>query len=154
MALLIAALVVAIAAAATSIILMITAGPPFAASRGFSSVGEQIYFTGTDPDGAVSFARGPPWFQMHDGGCVVCHGSDGKGGRVSMMGTFTVPDIRYKTLTKPHEDMPAFTEETIKRAIMQGKDSDGSELSANMPRWRMSNEDLDSVIDFLKRLSQ
>lgn len=70
------------------------------------------------------------------------------------MGGFTAPDIRYDTLTKPHEDMPAFTRETIKRAIAQGKDSDGSELSANMPRWRISDEDLDSVIDFLKRLSQ
>ncbi len=149
---LIAALIIAIVAASVSVILLLTSAPPFATSRTFSSAGEQIYFTGTTTRGAIDFTGGPPWFQMHDGGCVVCHGSDGKGGRIPMMGGFTAPDIRYKTLTKPHEDMPAFTRATIGRAITEGKDSDGSDLSGNMPRWRMSKTDLDEVIDYLKRL--
>ncbi|MCL5291740.1 MAG: cytochrome c [Actinobacteria bacterium] len=146
------ALVVIAVVTTVSFIFMMSGAPFRGQARDFSSNGERIFFAGRNSRNAIDFRKGPPWFQMHGGGCVVCHGSDGRGGRVPMMGGFTAPDIRYKTLTMPHDDEPAFTNATIKRAITEGKESDGSDLSGNMPRWRMSDADLNDLIGFLKSL--
>jgi len=119
-------------------------------SRDFKTNGEQIYFTGISRRGSVSFSGGPVWFQMHGGGCVDCHGVNGKGGRIiTMMGNFTAHDIRYKTLV--NED-PPFNIKSIKRAITKGIDQKDKRLDPNMPKWNMSDEDLNDVIKFLKTL--
>ncbi len=82
--------------------------------------------------------------------CVSCHGSDGKGGHVQMMmTTVQVPDIRYSTLT---QSAPAYTDETIKRAVTQGLDAEGKPLNWPMPRWQMSDAQLNDLIAFLKTL--
>jgi cytochrome c oxidase subunit II len=49
-------------------------------------------------------------------------------------------------------DHPPYTEETLKRAIIQGIDPAGEPLEWPMPRWNMSDEDLNDLIDFLKML--
>jgi len=73
-----------------------------------------------------------------------------------MMRVFEVPDIRYKTLTAGEhgEEMrhEPYTDETIKRAITEGVEPDGERLEWPMPRWRMSEEDLDDLLEFLKTL--
>jgi len=136
-------------------------GGPFRgpATAEFSSNGEQIYFTGTSSKGVVTATGGPFWFQMHDGGCVVCHGPAGRGGEVFMMGTrFTAPNITYKTLTgegrgaEGEEEHRPYTDALIKRAITRGLNPDGEQLSDNMPRWQMSDEELDDIIAYLKVL--
>jgi cytochrome c oxidase subunit 2 len=121
----------------------ITQVPP----GGYASNGEQIFFTGTSSRDTITVSGGPIWFQMHGGGCATCHGSDGRGGSVVMMGRFTTPNITYKALIKE-----GFNDALIKRAITQGKDEKGDALSANMPRWHMSNRDLNDVIGYLKTL--
>ena len=87
--------------------------------------------------------------------CVTCHGPDGKGGQVRMMmSSFTAPDIRYSTLTAVSQGMdhPPYTDETIKQAITQGVDPGGNALNFPMPRWSMSDQDLNDLIGYLKTL--
>ncbi|MFQ6059086.1 MAG: c-type cytochrome [Anaerolineae bacterium] len=125
----------------------------------YRSNGEQIYFTATSQRGTpITSDMG---MGMMGGGaaCASCHGPDGRGGRVRMMmGTFVAPDIRYGTLTaeemehEGEEAHPPYTDETIKRAITQGVDPAGEPLEWPMPRWTMTEEDLDNLLEFLKSL--
>jgi cytochrome c oxidase subunit 2 len=78
--------------------------------------------------------------------CVSCHGPDGKGGEhvMGMMQVMNAPDIRLKTL----EDEYSTT--TFKQAVEQGLDEEGQPLSDDMPRWKMSDLDIDDLIAYLK----
>jgi cytochrome c oxidase subunit 2 len=124
------------------------------------SNGQQIYTTSTSQRGtAIEFEMGGG--MMMPGGmiaCATCHGADGRGREVRMMmRTFSAPDIRYKTLTSPRtneqgEAEPIFTEATIKQAITEGTDPDGTPLQWPMPRWSMSAADLQDLVNYLKSL--
>lgn len=126
----------------------------------FRSNGERIYFTATSDSGQPITAEMAGMRMIHPGmmTCATCHGPDGRGGRVTMMmGTFEAPDIRYSTLTRAdhddaHEEHPPYTDETIKRAITQGIDPAGEPLDWAMPRWQMSEQDLNDLLEFLKTL--
>ena len=125
--------------------------------QGYTSNGEAIYFTGANDRGQrIPFTGGPMWLSMHGGGCASCHGPDGRGGAPVMMGTEIPPDIRYHHLTEEeHEEgeaHPPYTDETIKRAITEGVEPDGEQMDLTMPRWQMSEQDLDDLIEFLKTL--
>jgi cytochrome c oxidase subunit II len=129
-------------------------------SRTFKSNGEQIYFTATSQRG-TPITSDLQMGMMGSGAvaCASCHGPDGRGGQVQMMmQTFDAPDIRYRTLTSEGmshgegEDHPPYTDETIKRAITQGVDPGGNSLKWPMPRWSMSDADLNDLLDYLKSL--
>ncbi|MCR4406229.1 MAG: cytochrome c [Anaerolineae bacterium] len=131
--------------------------PPISGS--YRSNGEQIYFTATSQRGTpiTSDLR----MGMMGSGmwtCATCHGANGRGGTVRMMmRIFETPDIRYKTLTSPEEhaeteEHEPYTDEDIKRAITEGIEPDGKPLDWPMPRWSMSDEDLDDLLEFLKTL--
>lgn len=129
--------------------------------RSFSSNGERIYYTGTsERTGLILFQGGPMWLRMHGGSCVNCHRTTGKGGIPVMMGTAIPSDIRYKTLTvKEHhhegekeEEHPPYTDELIRRAITKGLNPAGNSLDRTMPRFIITKEDLDDVIEYLKTL--
>ena len=129
--------------------------------QGYASNGETIYFTGFNDQGErVPFTGGPMWLSMHGGSCASCHGPDGRGGAPAMMGTEIPPDIRYHHLTEEeHEEEheageahPSYTDETIKRAITEGVEPDGEPMDMTMPRWQMSERDLDDLLEFLKTL--
>lgn len=141
------------------------------APRSFASPGEQIYFTATGADGrAIPFEMSGGGIPMMMGGamaCADCHGSDGRGGRVRMMMAMsTAPDIRYATLTaaehghrdneENHTDEepehPPYTDETLRNAITRGVNPAGEPLAWPMPRWRLDDDDLTALIDFLKTL--
>lgn len=101
------------------------------------------------------------WLGMRGGGCVVCHGVHGRGGvPVMMMGGAIPSDIRYGALTKEaHRESEgarehaAYTDTLLKRAITEGLDPAGKSLDWTMPRWRMTPEDLDDLVAFLKTLA-
>ncbi|MFQ5975553.1 MAG: c-type cytochrome, partial [Candidatus Hydrothermarchaeales archaeon] len=125
----------------------------------YSSNGERIYYAGTSNSGktiTADMGMGPMMSSMMT--CVNCHGEDGKGGKIQMMmGTYEVPDIRYSVLTEEEhghegEEHPPYTEELIKKALTEGIEPDGEQLEFPMPRWSMSDEDLDDLIDYLKTL--
>lgn len=156
--LLVAATVAAIAAVLSSCGMMGAWTSRFDPGR-FRSDGERIYFTATNSAGQVIRYDGGPggaMMMMHRYACVDCHGADGKGGRVATMGqAFDAPNITWSALAPEHHadtqmDHPPYTEETVKRAITRGLDPDGKPLDSPMPRWRMSDQDLDAVIAFLK----
>ena len=120
---------------------------------GFTSNGQRIFFTATDSSGRPILYRGGMMMRM---ACANCHGPDGQGLRTPM---FVSPNITYQNLTSPEGMLEpdggrghTYTDETIKRAITQGVDPAGEPLQWPMPRWRMSERDLDDLIAFLKTL--
>jgi cytochrome c oxidase subunit II len=129
----------------------------------YASNGERIYYTGVSERARpIRFDGGPPWLMMHGGGCVSCHGIEGRGGVPVMMGTAIPADIRYAALTEDEghghdkeegeEAHPPYTDELIKRAITQGLNPADKPLDQTMPRWQMTEEDLNDLIAYLKTL--
>jgi cytochrome c oxidase subunit 2 len=123
----------------------------------YVSNGQMIYFTGRNQQGErISFDGAPMWLYRHGGSCASCHGPDGRGGAPVMMGTEIPGDIRYSHLTEEEheegEEHPPYTDELIKRAITQGLNPAGEPLDPTMPRWHMSDQDLNDLIQFLKTL--
>lgn len=135
-------------------------GPWSYEKRTFSSNGERIYYTGISAkDGPIPIAGGPMWLHMGPVGCVACHGLTGRGGVPVMMGAAVPEDIRYEALTKgepgagkAETEHPPYTDALIKRAVTQGLDPAGKPLDWTMPRWQMSDQDLNDVIAYLKTL--
>ena len=127
---------------------------------GYESNGERIYFTGQSETGPRITSQMQGMHRMPSGrmACVDCHSPDGRGGIVRMMmSSFEAPDIRYRTLTEgehadDHADHPPYTDEDIKRAITQGLDPSGEPLEWLMPRWEMTGEQLDDLLEFLRSL--
>jgi cytochrome c oxidase subunit 2 len=119
----------------------------------FTSNGERIYFTSTSENGTeLSYTSGPSstgWMMM--GGrlaCASCHGPDGRGGvhSMGMMEVMEAPDIRWLTL------QDEFSDDSFRLAVEEGQDPDGSIMSMDMPRWKMSDQDLSDLLSFLKSL--
>ena len=121
----------------------------------FRGNGERIYYTATSSSGdPIGFVGGPHWLHMHGGSCVSCHGPGGRGGIQIPMTSQVAPDIRYSTLTseKHDEEHPPYTKALIKRAITDGLDPAGEPLHWTMPRWRMSDADLNDLVEYLNTL--
>lgn len=124
----------------------------------YVSNGQMIYFTGRNQQGQrIPFDGAPMWLYMQGGSCASCHGADGRGGAPVMMGTEIPGDIRYSHLTEEEheegEEHPPYTDELIRRAITLGLNPAGEPLDLTMPRWRMSDQDLDDLIEYLKTLN-
>ena len=137
----------------------------------YASNGERIYFTGTSANGRISYSGGSFGGGMMGGrgmmgsgqlACADCHGRDGRGGQhVMHMAVMDAPDIRWSTLTEAEHgdhgdedemEHPPYDEETFKRAVTQLLDPGGNSLEPAMPRWRMSDQDLDGLMAYLKTL--
>ncbi len=94
---------------------------------------------------------------MEGVGCAMCHGEDGRGGR--MHGMFA-PNITFAFLSDPRgyraphgRQRPAYNEESVKAAIVAGIDAGGNPLDPEMPRWTgLTAKDLEDLIGYLKRL--
>lgn len=117
----------------------------------FSCDGERIFFRGMNLRGEfVKNSHG-----MQGVGCAMCHGAGAQGMRMMMM---DVPPLKWDYLTDPKghthangRTHPPFTESSFKSCVLAGVDPAGNQLSTMMPRWQMSDEDLDSLIDYLKK---
>jgi len=122
----------------------------------FSSNGERIYFSATsERDTTISYTNGPSsnGWMMGGGGkgrmvCASCHGPEGRGGdhNMGMMQVMSAPDIRWAVIGEE------FDAELFKLAVTKGEDPNGTELSTNMPRWTISDDDLSDLIAYLKTL--
>ena len=125
-----------------------------ACSPSFTSNGQRILFTTSDGSGErIEHTNGPAGMMQSQLACVNCHGPKGHGGRVTiMMQTFDVPNISWPTLTGQYDDHQPYTDETVKQAIAQGVDPAGNSLEYPMPRWQMSAQDLNDLVDYLKTL--
>jgi mono/diheme cytochrome c family protein len=117
--------------------------------------GKRIFMSGVTAQGrVVQNSHG-----MEGVGCVMCHGPDGRGGE---MHGIPVPNITFPFLSDPRgyqhatgRKRPAYTEETVKAAIVAGIDAGGNTLHPEMPRWTgFTAVDLEDVIGFLKTLGE
>jgi cytochrome c553 len=127
-------------------------------NRSFSSNGERIYFTGKNGAGEIiPFTGGGMRSQMHSNTCASCHGNDRTGGR-RMYPTFwvTTPALTAEALFGDHDDghgdHDSYTKASLKTAIEQGLEPSGHKLNSAMPRWVMSDSDLDDLVDYLSSL--
>lgn len=134
----------------------------------FKSSGQRIYFTSTNPKDEFMAYSGGPKSDMMIGGyltCASCHGPDGKGGIHEMYKyTMEVPDIRYSTLLvekralaaagliKSSEKDMDYSMEDLRRAVSNGVKPDGSRLNEYMPRWELTDQDLNDIFEYLKNL--
>ncbi len=68
------------------------------------------------------------------------------------------PDITYGALSKAAtvsgRERAAYTDALLARAITQGLDSSGEQLSLLMPRWILSESELADLLAYLKRLGR
>jgi hypothetical protein len=136
-------------------------------SAGGSAVsrGEAIFQSGTDANGdliprsssgAGMMGGGMMGGGMMGAGCATCHGADGHGRTTA---TFTSPNITYGNLTDPQGMLmpdgtrgPAYTDASIKTAVTQGLDPDGSQLEAPMPQWQLTDPEWTDLLAYLKTL--
>lgn len=134
---------------------------------GYDSNGEQIYYTGTtDGGGRIDYSGGPAFGGMMMGAqlsCASCHGNDGRGGRHTMhMDVMDAPDIRITALQgeleehadsggeDSHDDEhEGYDLEAFKRAVVLGQHPDGEALDNDMPRWKLTDEDLADLFEFI-----
>jgi mono/diheme cytochrome c family protein len=122
--------------------------------------GKIIYATGQSPAGGpISYrllSAGATVFPARGVFCANCHGVDGRGGK---KGDAFAPDITHDILSRPLEtsgplgrQRPAYTQALLARAITQGLDSSGELLSPMMPRWVLSESELQDLLQYLEHL--
>lgn len=116
--------------------------------------GEWIFRTGTDLTTGQPIPR--TGGMMMATGCAACHGTNGQGLRTPM---FVSPNVAYRNLTDPAGMLepdgsrgPTYTEAQIKRAITQGIDAEGQPLAWPMPRWQMTDQEMNDLLAYLKTL--
>lgn len=129
--------------------------------------GERIYFTASSKRAErISYRGGPNFGGMMMGSfltCASCHGPEARGGVHTMhMQVMDAPDIRYVALSveedghegEAHggEEDGEYYFEDFRLAVVEGKHPDGEALSREMPRWRMSDEDIADLFAFLKSI--
>ena len=121
--------------------------------------GKQIYFEGTSPAGGkITAYIGADKVRLPGSAatCASCHGPDGRGRPEAGV----IPsDITWNHLVKRYghshpmgRKHPAFTEASLKRNILNGKDPADNRLDASMPTYAMSLEDINDLIAYMKRL--
>ncbi|MFT5028629.1 MAG: ABC-type branched-subunit amino acid transport system substrate-binding protein [Candidatus Binatia bacterium] len=121
--------------------------------------GKQIYTSGTSPNkNKLKALIGNPSIEVAASlmACVNCHGETGLG---NPEGGVVPSNLQWAELTKPYtlearkgRLRGPYSVSRLKLAIAMGTDSSGNELEAAMPRYRMSPEDMDALIDYLKVL--
>lgn len=88
--------------------------------------------------------------------CAGCHGGDGRG---RPEGGVSPSDITWSVLTRPFRTddslarrRPAYSVESLRKVLREGIDPAGNELGVTMPRYRISEPDLNSLIEYMKSL--
>ena len=95
---------------------------------------------------------------MHTRGCAACHGADKKGRRMRPQFWIKTPALTSSALfedpsedTEGHgHDHQTYTPESIRLAITNGLNPTGVLLDTAMPRWTMSEADLNDLVAYLQ----
>lgn len=116
--------------------------------------GELVFRTGRGPEGRpIPYDSGPPMLMT----CAACQDERGQGGQVRvMMRTIEAPNITWPGLTAEHqmdgEEHPPYTEATLRQAIVNGVDPSGEPLDPLMPRWRLTDQEWEALLTYLRTL--
>ncbi|ADE12041.1 cytochrome c/ABC transporter substrate-binding protein [Sideroxydans lithotrophicus] len=151
----------------TALILFILLNPVATAAPA-ASAGETLYRQGLLPDGTVlqgTRAEGGD-VTGAEAACVACHRRSGLG---TQEGRYVIPPIIGKYLfraglrniedmTTPHvagyrPNRSAYTDATLARAIRDGLDADGRKLNYLMPRFKLDDATMASLVAYLKQLT-
>lgn len=88
--------------------------------------------------------------------CINCHNARGTG---NPEGGITPSNITWQYLTKDYEvkrqdgkARSAYNEKSLRKVITTGFDPAGNQLHASMPRYKMTREDIDNLIAYIKIL--
>jgi mono/diheme cytochrome c family protein len=137
------------------------------ASPAMIEIGKTIYRSGLLPSGQSVQARteGDAPFTGAQLTCVNCHRRSGLG---SSEGRLGIPPINGKYLFLPGTTSregifqtqtvgpgtrPAYTPETLRRAIRDGVDPSGRLLGPAMPRYALADAEIDALTAYLRTLS-
>lgn len=145
-----------------SLLLLLLLAPALLLAAGASPSperGRRIYLEGVSPSGGEITAV------MSDAGvevpatavpCGSCHGRDGKG---RPEGGISPSDLTWASLTKPYGNThpngrkhPAYDVRLLKRAISLGIDPAGNKLNGVMPQFRMSLQDMEDLVAYIRQL--
>ncbi len=119
--------------------------------------GKRVFLAGESPSGGEIEARIGREGSVLPGSaapCGSCHGADGLG---RPEGGVVPTEVTWTALTKPYghahpggRSHPAFDERTFARAVREGRDPAGNPLDPVMPRYRISDADLASLLAYLR----
>jgi hypothetical protein len=137
-------------------------------AAGPSSAGERVYRQGVLPSGRSlrGEREGGANVEGLDAACATCHRRSGLG---SWEGQSVIPPIIGRYVFRPgarnveDPDLPhvqgyvphrePYTDATLARAIREGKDQQGRKLSYLMPRYRLDDVTMASLVAYLKGLT-
>lgn len=115
---------------------------------GRDSPGGRIYHDGQGEAGTVAYTEGPDWLRFAGANCAVCHGNRGQGLTVQAGGvTGVAPPVTWAVLEERGYD-----EAALRLALREGVDPEGEEFHYYMPRWELSEADMDALVEFLRGL--
>jgi ABC-type branched-subunit amino acid transport system substrate-binding protein len=123
--------------------------------------GKRVYLTGESPTGGeivVKLGRDGSTLPGSAAPCGSCHGADGQG---RPEGGVRPSAVVWSELTKPYghshlggRKHPPFTDATLARSLRDGLDPAGNPLDVSMPRYAISDDDLGSLLAYLRRLEE
>ncbi|HEX5834713.1 MAG TPA: ABC transporter substrate-binding protein [Pyrinomonadaceae bacterium] len=119
--------------------------------------GRAIYFRGeTSSNREVTAMIGDIDVPASTVNCAGCHGRRGEG---KTEGGVTAGNLTWNNLIKPYghthpngRKHGPFTESSFAMAVVRGVDPAGNNLVVAMPRYRLSIEDMNDLIAYIKRL--
>ena len=125
--------------------------------------GQRLYREGILPSGGTIKARVKGDIEI-SGEQVICGSCHRRSALGSSEGQEVVPpitgDILFAPLRLPVSKpplppllRPAYTDASIKRAIREGIDANGGEMGSFMPRYPMTDQQMDILLDYLKSLN-
>jgi hypothetical protein len=127
------------------------------------ALGKKMYMEGVLPSGEIMTAtiQGDIKLTGEQVVCGACHRRSGMGSSEgqdvvpAITGNILYQPLRLPTIKPPLPPAlrPAYTDETLKRAIRDGIGADGEAFSPLMPRYSLSDAELDSMVAFLKTLN-
>ena len=128
-------------------------------------LGKQIYEKGILPNGQLLTALGKDGlpYKINRTACIDCHRRSGLG--TSESGLLILPitgEYLFKKSSKTGKTLldnvgiprPIYTEKTLKTVIRTGIRPDGKPLHEIMPRYKLSDTELDYLIAYLKSLDK
>jgi mono/diheme cytochrome c family protein len=125
--------------------------------------GKQIYLQGLLPSGetVTGVVQGDITLSGKQVICGTCHRRSGMGASEgeqvipAVAGHMIFKPLRLPTSSNPlaPTQRPAYTIETLKRAIVTGIDANGRPLDPLMPRYPLSDSELDKLIGYMGTLS-